>query len=103
MNEAASEHHDVSRRSVLRGAGAAGAASAGMGLGVTTTPATAAQHAGRPPAATPPRQGETMIGVPFERRSTVRIAMIGLGNRGAAMLDCIWPYRGSPWSRCAIR
>ncbi|MEU3373375.1 Gfo/Idh/MocA family oxidoreductase [Streptomyces sp. NPDC006660] len=88
MNEAASEHHDVSRRSVLRGAGAA---SAGIGLGVTTTPATAAQHAdrhaGRPSAAAPPRQGETMIGVPFERRSTVRVAMIGLGNRGAAMLD----------------
>ena len=28
-----------------------------------------------------------MIGVPFERRSTVRVGIIGLGNRGGSMID----------------
>ncbi|UGY94669.1 Gfo/Idh/MocA family protein [Streptomyces gobiensis] len=69
----------VDRRSVLRAAGVAGA---GLGLGaVLAAPASAAV------AAPPPRQGRTMIGVPFERRRTVRVGVIGLGNRGGSMLD----------------
>ncbi|MBA0052445.1 Gfo/Idh/MocA family oxidoreductase [Streptomyces sp. AJS327] len=80
--------HGFSRRSVLRGTGAAGA---GLGLGALGAPsATAAANpasAAATAAAPPPRQGETMIGVPFERRRTVRLGVVGLGQRGSSMLD----------------
>ncbi|MER5559773.1 Gfo/Idh/MocA family oxidoreductase [Streptomyces sp. NPDC048491] len=93
MNDAVPEHQDVSRRSVLWTAGAAGA---GLGLGAFGGTAEAAEQRGGQAAGNategaaakePPRQGRTMIGVPFQRRSTVRVAMIGLGNRGAAMAE----------------
>ncbi|MGW0469138.1 Gfo/Idh/MocA family protein [Streptomyces sp. NPDC003027] len=85
-----------SRRSVLRTT--AGAAGAGLGLGALSgAPAHAAADAtaAHTPAAghaeeaarTPPRTGATMAGVPFEGRSTVRIGIIGLGNRGGSMID----------------
>ncbi|WP_433548769.1 Gfo/Idh/MocA family protein [Streptomyces sp. CA-294286] len=77
----------VSRRSALRAAGAAGA---GLGLGGAlgaAWPAAAAGNAAAEAEAWPARQGRTMAGVPFERRSTVRVGMIGLGNRGDAMID----------------
>lgn len=78
-----------SRRSVLRTAGVAGA---GIGLGgLGATPAAAA--ATNSPAA-PPRQGETMIGVPFEARRTVRMGIIGLGNRGGNMTDLFLAQEG---------
>lgn len=78
-----------SRRSVLRTAGVAGA---GIGLGgLGATPATAA--APTSPVA-PPRQGETMIGVPFEARRTVRMGIIGLGNRGGNMIDLFLAQEG---------
>ncbi len=32
--------------------------------------------------ATPPRQGESMLGVPFEKRDAVRFGFVGLGGRG---------------------
>ncbi|MFF8814673.1 Gfo/Idh/MocA family protein [Streptomyces pactum] len=77
-----------SRRSVLWGAGAAGA---GIGLGAAASPSTAAAPRSAPAApaapATPPRRGATMIGVPFERRETVRVGIIGLGQRGGSMID----------------
>lgn len=66
----------ISRRDLLKAAGAAGALGAGL--------------AGRPLAAAgpPPRQpGEaTMLGVPFARHDTVRLAIVGTGLRGTAML-----------------
>ncbi|UQS29213.1 Gfo/Idh/MocA family oxidoreductase [Streptomyces fradiae] len=82
-----------SRRAVLRtGAGVAGA---GLGIGALgAAPAALAAPAGSggavpaaPEAAPPPRQGSTMAGVPFERRPIVRVGVVGLGNRGDAMLD----------------
>ncbi|MFH8616223.1 Gfo/Idh/MocA family protein [Streptomyces sp. NPDC017979] len=103
MNDAATPNHgaadgadnDVSpsRRSVLRTT--AGVAGAGLALGAVgaapasaagaATAAGAADH--RPPQqSAPPRKGPTMAGVPFVRRSTVRVGIIGLGNRGSSML-----------------
>ncbi|MCB5906358.1 Gfo/Idh/MocA family protein [Streptomyces pinistramenti] len=85
-----------SRRSVLWTAGAAGA---GLGLGGltagsaaatdrTAAPADAAKSGpGALGAAAPEARGRTMIGVPFEGRRTVRVGIIGLGNRGGTMID----------------
>ncbi|MFJ3583491.1 Gfo/Idh/MocA family protein [Streptomyces sp. NPDC090127] len=83
-----------SRRSVLRTT--AGVAGAGIGLGALgtgsaeaatpETTATAAQRVAHA-AAAPRRQGATMVNVPFTRRSTVRVGIIGLGNRGGSMID----------------
>ncbi|MFF4607155.1 Gfo/Idh/MocA family protein [Streptomyces sp. NPDC001339] len=94
MNEAQPQNHHhnetgPSRRSVLWTAGATGA---GLGLGgLTAGPAAAAAPRATGPSATaattPAAKGKTMIGVPFERRSTVRVAIIGLGNRGGSMID----------------
>ncbi|MFJ4773110.1 Gfo/Idh/MocA family protein [Streptomyces uncialis] len=83
----------MSRRSVLRTT--AGAAGAGLALGALgASPAAAAGPAeavaaatAREPDATPARKGRTMAGVPFERRTTVRVGIIGLGNRGGSMID----------------
>ncbi|MFF9343931.1 MULTISPECIES: Gfo/Idh/MocA family protein [unclassified Streptomyces] len=85
MNE--QSPHDPSRRSVLRTT--AGAAGAGLGLGALAGgTAHAAEPAAAPAGATAPRrQGATMAGVAFERRSTVRVGIIGLGNRGGSMID----------------
>ncbi|WP_433859159.1 Gfo/Idh/MocA family protein [Streptomyces kronopolitis] len=97
MHEAPAQHHDAhndrgdaneagpSRRSVLWTAGAAGA---GLGLGgLSSTQAAAAAPAAAGSAASPTATGKTMIGVPFERRGTVRVGIIGLGNRGGSMID----------------
>ncbi|MCX5207030.1 Gfo/Idh/MocA family oxidoreductase [Streptomyces sp. NBC_00237] len=77
----------VTRRSALRTAGVVGA---GLGLGAggvlgAAGPSAADARAGFDEA--PRRQGKTMANVPFERRSTVRVGMIGLGNRGDGMID----------------
>ncbi|MFJ8649217.1 Gfo/Idh/MocA family protein [Streptomyces sp. NPDC093546] len=94
MNDAAPGNQDSpSRRSVLRTtAGAAGvvgvSGAAGLGLGPLGGTAAADAPAGAPAEApVPRRQGSTMAGVPFERRSTVRVGIIGLGNRGGSMID----------------
>ncbi|MFE4540505.1 Gfo/Idh/MocA family protein [Streptomyces scopuliridis] len=86
---------EVSRRSVLRTT--AGVAGAGLGLsalgGGTAAAAEPLGVAGAAEAAAftdspaPPRKGRTMAGVPFERRTTVRVGIIGLGNRGGSMID----------------
>lgn len=75
-----------SRRSALRAAGVAGA---GLGMGSLGGTAAAAPEAAATGSTSvpPPRQGRTMIGVPFEARKTVRVAIIGLGQRGGAMID----------------
>ncbi|MEU5218625.1 Gfo/Idh/MocA family oxidoreductase [Streptomyces sp. NPDC020807] len=81
-----------SRRDVLRTT--AGAAGAGLGI---TAAGTGPAHAGTASAesvSAPPRRGATMAGVPFEGRSTVRVAVIGLGNRGSAMVGL---YLTLPW------
>ncbi|WP_030686107.1 Gfo/Idh/MocA family protein [Streptomyces globisporus] len=88
-----------SRRTVLRTT--AGAAGAGLGIatvgGQTARAATGSAPAARPEAAgVPRRRGATMAGVPFERRSTVRIALVGLGNRGSSMID---NYLALSWVR----
>ncbi|MFI6937968.1 Gfo/Idh/MocA family protein [Streptomyces sp. NPDC050418] len=79
----------LSRRSALRAAGLAGAA--GIGLGAMGAPAA---HADTPAAASAAstaaaqgRPGRTMVNVPFEGRGTVRVGIIGLGNRGGSMID----------------
>ncbi|MFJ8601717.1 Gfo/Idh/MocA family protein [Streptomyces shenzhenensis] len=73
----------VSRRLLIGGALATGATAAGIG---------AAQAAAHDPAATPPapRRGpgqKSMINVPFDVHRTVRVGVIGLGNRGSAMTE----------------
>ncbi|NWF28784.1 Gfo/Idh/MocA family oxidoreductase [Streptomyces sp. PKU-EA00015] len=79
---------EVSRRSVLGGA-AAGALAVGLGAGAAS-PAFAAPGADADVAAgaaAPSRRaGQTsMINVPYEAHRTVRVATIGLGNRGNGM------------------
>ncbi len=77
----------VSRRSVLWGAGAAGAGLGMAGLVPGSAAAAPAGNTGESAASWPVRQGATMIGVAFERRSTVRVGIVGLGNRGGSMID----------------
>ncbi len=64
----------LSRRDLLKAAGAAGAA-------LAVTPGTTT-------AAPPPRQPglTTMMGVPFDRHQTVRLAIVGTGLRGTSVL-----------------
>jgi hypothetical protein len=88
----------MSRRSVLMTT--AGVAGAGLGLGALGSgTAASAERAAAAPAvergnAASERQGSTMAGVPFERRSTVRVGIIGLGNRGGYMIDLILAFPG---------
>ncbi|CAM5433178.1 MULTISPECIES: Gfo/Idh/MocA family protein [Streptomyces] len=86
------ERRDPSRRSVLWTT--AGVAGAGLGLGAlgtgtasAATTAPEAMAAAEAVAAAPARQGRTMAGVRFDRRSTVRVGIVGLGNRGGSMID----------------
>ncbi|WP_216215767.1 Gfo/Idh/MocA family protein [Amycolatopsis aidingensis] len=79
----------VSRRAALRTGAIAGTTLAALGTGQLG----AAAAGPRPPEVPgaeqhswPPRRGRTMMGVPFEPRARVRVGIIGLGNRGAAML-----------------
>lgn len=79
MNE-----NKLSRREMLRNS-----ALAGLGLGLFGT-TTEARETGESLLADwiagPAAKGRTMIGVPFERRQTVRIAMVGTGLRGRSVL-----------------
>ncbi|MFJ4966446.1 Gfo/Idh/MocA family protein [Streptomyces sp. NPDC088729] len=80
---------DPSRRSVLWTT--AGVAGAGLGLGALSGGVASAAEASAPaagaPAAAPARKGRTMVDVPFEGRSTVRVGIVGLGNRGGSMIE----------------
>lgn len=87
------DRQDPSRRSVLWTT--AGVAGAGLGLSALTGGTASAAAAVTPEAAgaaeaataVPARQGRTMADVPFDRRSTVRVGIVGLGNRGDSMID----------------
>ncbi|MFI9741792.1 Gfo/Idh/MocA family protein [Streptomyces sp. NPDC052494] len=100
MNE--QPQHIPSRRTVLKTT--AGAAGAGIGIaaGAPAARAAAGSAPAAPPAAveaapgTPRRRGSTMAGVPFERRSTVRVGIVGLGNRGNGMIGL---FLALPWVR----
>ncbi|WP_405689819.1 Gfo/Idh/MocA family protein [Streptomyces sp. NBC_00057] len=89
----------MSRRSVLWTT--ASVAGAGLGLGGLSSGTAAAATPTRSPEATPAgqaaapkRQGRTMVGVPFDRRSTVRVGIVGLGNRGGSMIDLFLAVTG---------
>ena len=79
----------LNRRSLLKQALVAGvglaAGSAASPLPVNAESVTAAKDPGR----VPPRQPNTttMRGVPFERRATVRLAIVGTGLRGRSILS----------------
>jgi predicted dehydrogenase len=44
---------------------------------------------------TPPSQGETMIGVPFEKLDVVRFGFIGVGGRGVGQMNEVLPIQGT--------
>ena len=74
----------LSRREMLRHA-----ALAGVGLGLIGTHDAAAENSETTLdalVAGPPPKAESMIGVPFERHETVRLAIIGTGLRGREVL-----------------
>ncbi|MFB8077208.1 Gfo/Idh/MocA family protein [Streptomyces sp. NPDC056013] len=75
----------VSRRLLLGGALATGAAAAGVG----TAHASPAAQADAVPAAVPRRRPgqKSMIDVPYDAYGTVRVGVIGLGNRGSGMAE----------------
>lgn len=83
---------DFSRRSVLRGAGAAGAGLSVGALGAGE--AAAASPAAATSAEAPPRKGRTMVETPFERHRTVRVGLVGLGQRGGSMIDLYLALEG---------
>ncbi|MFF6883829.1 Gfo/Idh/MocA family protein [Streptomyces sp. NPDC012421] len=71
----------LSRRSLMGGAVATGAAMAG--LGATLPEAAAATPGGGTPRRRPGQK--SMIGVAYDTYPTVRVGVIGLGNRGGGM------------------
>ena len=77
--------HDLSRRELLKSVAAAGA---GLGLAQLglATPANAESLA-RDDGAPPSSAAATMMGVPFEPREVVRIAIVGTGLRGRSTLN----------------
>lgn len=102
MNDAAQQNHgtedgddgSMSRRSVLwTTAAACGRCRARTGRSrqrhrIRRYPLGSESAAGaQAQTASPQRQGATMVGVPFEGRSTVRVGLVGLGNRGGSMID----------------
>ncbi|MEI6499494.1 MAG: gfo/Idh/MocA family oxidoreductase, partial [Armatimonadota bacterium] len=42
----------------------------------------------------PPRQGESMVGVPFEARDLVRVGFVGVGGRGYGQLNEVLAVEG---------
>lgn len=77
----ADDHSSVSRRALLKTAAATGAA---LALTKFDT-ADAAGAADAPPV--PPARAATMAGVPFTKRDTVCIGIVGTGLRGRSMLN----------------
>lgn len=85
-----SEKPAVSRRLVLGGAVATGAIAAGVGMAgpaAAATPAAATAVPGAATASQPRRRPgqKSMINVPYEKHDTVRVGVIGLGQRGMGM------------------
>ncbi|WP_158895500.1 Gfo/Idh/MocA family protein [Amycolatopsis anabasis] len=85
-DEPARSPENVTRRSALRTGAAAGAGLAALGIGQGIAGAEPASGIGEDARSWPKPRGASMMGVPFEARDTVRIGIIGLGNRGASML-----------------
>lgn len=59
-----------------------------------------------PPVRTPPRKGESVIGLADEPIEPVRVGIIGLGNRGSSMtrlIDAMAPDKGVITAICDIR
>ncbi|CAM5675058.1 hypothetical protein STENM223S_06194 [Streptomyces tendae] len=75
-----SETPAVSRRLLLGSAAAGGALAAGIGAAAPAASAAAEQAPRRRPGQ------KSMIGVPFAAHGTVRVGIIGLGNRGGSMI-----------------
>ena len=69
----------LSRRALLKSAAASSAGLALAKLGLSAAPVA-------PDAPAPPRLAATMAGVPFEKRDTLRVAIVGTGLRGRSML-----------------
>lgn len=81
---------DPSRRSVLwttAGVAGAGLGLGALGAGTASAAGATARSAAEAVAAAPARQGRTMADVRFEGRSTIRVGIVGLGNRGGSMID----------------
>ncbi len=86
MSDIDDNARNVSRRDVLR---TVGAATAGMGLGALGLQADAFADSGYSDGfgAIRPALGDTMMGVRFEPRSVVRVAIVGTGLRGRSVLN----------------
>ncbi|WP_208325951.1 Gfo/Idh/MocA family protein [Amycolatopsis arida] len=87
----------MSRRSVLRTGAAAGAGLAALGVGhgsAGAAPPPGPSVPGAEERTWPPRRGRSMMGVPFERHDTIRVGIIGLGNRGGSMLPLFLAVEG---------
>ncbi len=84
-----SDQNPLSRRDLLKSAALAGAESPCSPAPTLPRPPHTEPAALRHPAADPgaPSGAATMIGVPFERHDTVRIAIVGTGLRGRSMLN----------------
>lgn len=79
------EDRNISRREMLRNS-----ALAGIGISLAGGTVQAAEHSDgllEKLIAGPEQKGKSMIGVPFEKRETVRVAMIGTGLRGRSVLS----------------
>jgi hypothetical protein len=75
----------LSRRAAIAGLGAAAALAAGRAL--APAPLLASTPAWRADLVPPPAPGQSrMLGVPFERHDTVRLAVVGTGLRGRSVL-----------------
>lgn len=79
----------LSRRALLRSSAATAA-----GVGITGLGAAGATSSPTGEGDSPSREGESMMGVPFEPRDTARMGIVGLGNRGTAMLEQILEVPG---------
>lgn len=93
-DEKKKEQLQVSRRQLLRtGVGLAGAGFVGAGLGASrlagaelSVPDTGSADAAAAEGGRAAASGQTMVGVKFEARDTVRLGVIGVGSRGTGML-----------------
>ncbi|MFC7840374.1 Gfo/Idh/MocA family protein [Streptomyces sp. NPDC057382] len=77
---------EVTRRLLLGGALAGGAAAAGLGSAqAAAVPGPSPEQTGLSPRRGPGQK--SMIDVPFDEHRTVRVGVIGLGNRGSGMTE----------------
>jgi hypothetical protein len=74
----------VSRRDLLKSAAVAGA---GLGLASIQTRAATPAETEASLLAPPPAIADSVMGLKFEPRETVRVAIIGTGSRGTGMLS----------------